>query len=106
MATPEQLFAIASERGWNDLRLLTASGNDYSRAYNAQPGESTESLLPVMNVFRRSGDDIRHVWASELLWTPMPGGHPRHVDSVWPLWNLLDLTAAGRDADWLPQLRY
>jgi predicted dithiol-disulfide oxidoreductase (DUF899 family) len=24
-----------------------------------------------------------------------PGQDPRHVDSIWPLWNLLDFTPEG-----------
>lgn len=105
-ATPAQLFDIAAERGWRDVRLLSAANNDYPRDYHAQPGEGTDSLMPIMNVFQRDGGEIRHFWASELLWTPMPGAHPRHVDSIWPLWNLLDMTRSGRGADWLPRVRY
>ena len=105
-ATPAQLFEIAKERSWSDVRLLSSQKNEYARDYNAQPGEDTSSLLPVMNSFHRDGDDIRHFWATETLWTPMPGGHPRHVDIVWPLWGLLDMTRAGRHPEMGPQLRY
>jgi predicted dithiol-disulfide oxidoreductase (DUF899 family) len=105
-ATPEQLFDIARERNWTDLRLLSCEKNDYARDYNAQPGESSESLLPLMNTFQKDGDAIHHVWASELLWTPIEGGHPRHIDIAWPLWGLLDMTRSGRHPDKSPQLRY
>ena len=105
-ATPAQLHAIARERGWNDLRLLSSQENDYTRDYLSQPGEATDSLIPVMNSFTRDADGIRHFWASETLWTPLPGGHPRHVDIVWPLWGLMDLTRSGRHPTWGPSLRY
>jgi predicted dithiol-disulfide oxidoreductase (DUF899 family) len=105
-ATPVQLNDIAKERGWSDLRLLSCEKNDYARDYNVQPGESSESLMPLMNVFQKDGDKIHHFWASELLWTPMEGGHPRHVDIAWPLWGLLDMTRSGRHPDMGPQLRY
>lgn len=105
-ATPVQLNDIAKERGWSDLRLLSCEKNDYARDYNAQPGETSESLMPLMNVFQKDGDKIHHFWASELLWTPMEGGHPRHVDIAWPLWGLLDMTRSGRHPDMGPQLRY
>ncbi len=105
-AMPAQLYDMARERGWTDLRLLSCEKNDYARDYNAQPGESSESLMPLMNVFQKDGDKIHHFWASELLWTPMEGGHPRHVDIAWPLWGLLDMTRSGRHPDMGPQLRY
>jgi predicted dithiol-disulfide oxidoreductase (DUF899 family) len=34
------------------------------------------------------------------------GQDPRHVDMLWPLWNLLDLTPEGRGKDWYPKLAY
>ena len=105
-ATPAQLFEIAKERGWTDFRLLSSEKNDYARDYNAQPGESSESLLPLMNAFQKDDDGIHHFWASELLWTPIEGGHPRHIDIAWPLWGLLDMTRSGRHPDMGPQLRY
>ncbi len=105
-ATPAQLFEMAKERGWTDLRLLSSEKNDYARDYNAQPGESSESLLPLMNAFQKDDDGIHHFWASELLWTPIEGGHPRHIDIAWPLWGLLDMTRSGRHPDMGPQLRY
>ena len=30
----------------------------------------------------------------------------RHVDMLWPVWNLFDLTPEGRGTDWYPKLRY
>jgi predicted dithiol-disulfide oxidoreductase (DUF899 family) len=30
----------------------------------------------------------------------------RHVDMVWPLWNLLDYTPSGRGGKWNPKLTY
>jgi predicted dithiol-disulfide oxidoreductase (DUF899 family) len=105
-ATPAQLFDIAKERNWHDLRLLSCEKNDYARDYNAQPGETSESLMPLMNAFQKDGDRIHHFWASELLWTPMESGHPRHLDIAWPLWGLLDMTRSGRHPDTNPQLRY
>ena len=105
-ATPTQLYDIARDRGWRDLRLLSCEKNDYASDYNAQPGETSESLMPLMNAFQKEGDKIHHFWASELLWTPMEGGHPRHIDIAWPLWGLLDMTRSGRHPEKGPELRY
>jgi len=53
-----------------------------------------------MNVFTRSGGQIRHFYATEQA-DPTPGQDDRHVDLLWPLWNLLDLTPSGRGG-WRP----
>jgi predicted dithiol-disulfide oxidoreductase (DUF899 family) len=35
------------------------------------------------------------------------GEEPRHVDSIWPIWNVLDLTPSGRDvASDFPAMQY
>lgn len=62
---------------------------------------------PMLNVFRRDGDVISHVWGSELLYAPKEDGQDeRHVDFLWPLWNVLDTTPGGRGRDWYPALSY
>jgi predicted dithiol-disulfide oxidoreductase (DUF899 family) len=33
------------------------------------------------------------------------GGNMRHLDMIWPLWNVLDMTPAGR-GQWYPELSY
>jgi predicted dithiol-disulfide oxidoreductase (DUF899 family) len=60
----------------------------------------------MMNVFRRMPEGIFHTWGSELLSHPMANGHPRHVDAVWPYWNLLDLTPGGRGERSVPPQNY
>ncbi len=105
-APVERLEEIAAERSWTDVRLLSSFGCDYQLDYRSETPPPDSSFLPVMNVFVRRGGRVFHRWASELLWTPIPGGHPRHVDPVWPLWNLLDLVASGRGESWQPQLYY
>jgi predicted dithiol-disulfide oxidoreductase (DUF899 family) len=59
-------------------------------------------------VFVRDGQGVRHAWATELMFAPRAeGADPRHVDSIWPLWNVLDLTPQGRGPDWdFPGLDY
>jgi predicted dithiol-disulfide oxidoreductase (DUF899 family) len=43
----------------------------------------------------------------ELLFAAFERGDDgRHVDSIWPLWNLFDLTPEGRGTTWYPKLRY
>jgi predicted dithiol-disulfide oxidoreductase (DUF899 family) len=100
-----RILAFAKERGWRRLRLLSSAGNTYNRDYFAETPEGNQ--MPILNVFVRSGDVVRHVWGTELMDAPVePGEEPRHVDLIWPLWNVLDLTPEGRGTDWQPSLSY
>jgi predicted dithiol-disulfide oxidoreductase (DUF899 family) len=92
---PDRVRTFARERGWRHLRLLSTAGNAYSRDYNAETPDGEQ--MPILNVFVRDGDQFRHTWASELMGAPREEGmDPRHVDSIWPLWNVLDVTPDGR----------
>jgi predicted dithiol-disulfide oxidoreductase (DUF899 family) len=35
-----------------------------------------------------------------------PGQDGRHVDQIWPLWNLFDFMPEGRGEKWYPRLSY
>jgi len=95
----------AKSRGWSNLRLLSSEKNTYNRDYHAEADD--DSQLPLLNVFVRNGKKVRHWYATELLFAKTePGQDPRHSDSIWPLWNLLDLTPEGRGKDWYPKLTY
>ncbi len=101
----EQFRAVARDRGWPEIRLLSAAGTDYNRDYLAESPEGAQ--LPMANVFVRRGGSVHHTWGSELRLTDRrPGQDPRHVDYMWPLWSILDCAPAGRDANWRPQLTY
>jgi predicted dithiol-disulfide oxidoreductase (DUF899 family) len=92
------------ERGWRRLRLLSSEGNTYNPDYLAETPEGAQR--PMLNVFHRDDDSIRHFWGSELFYAPWdPGQDPRHVGTLEPLWNLFDLTPEGRP-DWDEQLSY
>lgn len=100
-----RIRAFARERGWRNLRLLSSAGNTYNRDYH---GESADgSQMPCLNVFTRRGGVTRHAYATELLYVPSaPGQNGRHVDAIWPLWNLFDFLPEGRGSDWYPRLEY
>ena len=96
--------AFAEERGWRRLRLLSSEGNTFNPDYHGETAEGDQR--PLLNVFERDGDTIRHVWASELLYAPVDDDQePRHVGTIEPLWNLFDFTREGRP-DWDEQLSY
>ena len=99
-----RILAFAHERGWRRLRLLSSASNTYNRDYRAESEEGHQR--PMLTVFHREGDVIRHFWSSELFYAPWdPGQDPRHVGTLEPVWNLLDLTPEGRP-DWDEQLSY
>jgi predicted dithiol-disulfide oxidoreductase (DUF899 family) len=102
--TAERLLTFGSERGWKHVRLLSSANNTYNRDYHGEGPQGGQ--IPILNVFHREGDEIRHFWGTELMWAPAdPGQDPRHVGTLEPLWNLFDLTPEGRP-DWDEQLRY
>src|SRR3954447_23604700 len=104
-APVERLLVFAEARGWRRLRLVSSRSNTYNRDYLAE--EPDGSQLPMVNVFHRDGDVIRHFWGSELFYAPTePGQDPRHTGTIEPLWNIFDLTPTGRAGDWEEQLDY
>jgi predicted dithiol-disulfide oxidoreductase (DUF899 family) len=101
----ERLLAFGRERGWRYLRLLSSAGNSFNRDYHAELPDGRQR--PMLNVFRRNGDMIRHFWGSELFYAPSePDQDPRHVGTLEPSWNMLDLTPEGRPVVWDEQLSY
>lgn len=101
----ERVAAFGSERGWRRLRLLSSAGNSFNRDYHAETEEGDQ--IPMLNVFHRDGDTIRHFWGSELFYAPSePDQDPRHVGTLEPSWNMLDLTREGRPVVWDEQLSY
>lgn len=99
----DRLAAFAGERGWRQVRLLSSSGNSYNRDYFAETDGGVQ--MPAANVFIRRDGKIRHFYSAEQLYVDLPR-HPRHVDRIWPIWNILDLTPEGRGEDWFPRLSY
>ena len=96
---------FAQTRGWRRLRLLSSANNSYNRDYHGETPEGSQ--LPMLNVFVRREGKIYHSYATELQFMPPDKGqNQRHIDMMWPLWNLLDLTPEGRSADWYPSLTY
>lgn len=101
----ERVLAHARNRGWRRLRLLSSANNSYNLDYFGEDQDGDQ--WPILNIFLRQGHVIRHFWASELAFVSSEKGQdPRHVDFIWPLWNVFDMTPDGRSADWRPKLSY
>lgn len=115
-----RLVAWARQRGWNHLEFLSTAGNDYSAHYYGNTAGLTPAMRaergykaqenwdePMLNVFRKDGDTIRHFWGSELVFAPEePGQHHRALDFADPVWGLLDTIPEGRGDDWFPKVDY
>jgi predicted dithiol-disulfide oxidoreductase (DUF899 family) len=103
--SPQRLLTFAEERGWRRLRFLSSATTTFNRDYHAETSEGAQR--PMLTVFHRDGDTIRHFWSSELFYAPTdPGQDPRHVGTLEPLWNMFDLTPEGRPDNWAEQLSY
>ena len=94
----------AANRRWGPIRLLSSAPSTYNRDYHAEAEDGAQ--LPMATVFVRRGERIHHSWSTELRLLPFERGEYRHVDFMWPLWNIFDCTPDGRSTDWHPSLRY
>jgi predicted dithiol-disulfide oxidoreductase (DUF899 family) len=94
-APPERINAWAKERGWSQIPLVSGYKSPFQTDYKCQ-SENDDMQLPVMHVFTKRDGRIFHFWGTEVMMN--------HVDTVWPYWNLMDFTPAGRpDRDTPPQ---
>jgi predicted dithiol-disulfide oxidoreductase (DUF899 family) len=101
----ERIREFAKERGWRNLRILSSAGSTYNHDYQGENAKGDQ--MPALNVFVRRNGKIAHFYNTELMFAPPPPGQdPRHVDMIWPLWNLLDVTPEGRGEKWSPKLAY
>ena len=114
-----RLASWAHDRGWNHHRLLSTAGNDYNAHYYGNTASLTPAMRaergykasenwdePMLNVFRKDGDTIRHFWGSELVFAPEdPGQNHRGLDFMDPVWGMLDMIPEGR-GDWFPSVAY
>jgi predicted dithiol-disulfide oxidoreductase (DUF899 family) len=102
----ERILEFTNNRGWKNLNLLSSANNTYNRDYGAE--DERGSQWPALNVFARRDGRVHHFYNTELLYAPAAekGQDGRHIDLIWPLWNMLDYTPEGRGTDWYPRLRY
>jgi len=101
----ERISAVALQRNWRNLRLLSSANNSYNADYFGEDAKGDQR--PSLNIFVRRDGAIHHFFHSELMFAPSePGQDPRHVDIIWPLWNMLDFTPEGRGENWYPKLSY
>ena len=97
-------FSISKRNvGGGTYRFTPTRQGDYTRAYVS----ANDDDIPGLSVFTRSDGTIRHFWSGEMSGEMAdPGQDPRGATDLDPLWTILDLTPAGRGADWYPKLEY
>jgi len=101
----ERIREFAKERGWRHLRILSSANSTYNHDYQGENAKGEQ--MPAMNVFVKRNGKMYHSWNTELMFAPSdPGQDMRHVDMIWPLWSLLDVTRDGRGEKWNPKLAY
>jgi predicted dithiol-disulfide oxidoreductase (DUF899 family) len=71
----QRIRAFVGERGWRRLSLLSSARTTYNGDYFAETAEGHQR--PMLNVFHRDGETIRHFWGPELFCAPTePGQDP------------------------------
>lgn len=101
----EHFRAHAYSRGWAEIRMLSSGESSYNRDYGAEDAEGRQ--WPIATVFARRDGQVHHWWSSELFWASHhEGEESRHVDFMWPYWNILDCTPEGRPRENTPRLEY
>ena len=94
---------FAKTRDWSRLRLLSSAKNTFNHDYFGE--DESEDQNPLLHVFVKRGKKIFHSWTSELQMVETePGQNQRHLDTMWPLWNVLDCTPDERGKSWFPSL--
>ena len=101
-ADPKALRDYARERGWNNLRLLSAGSSTFKRdlgSENADGGQDSS-----VSVFTKdTNGTVRHFYTAHPKMAPEI--NERGIDLLAPVWNFMDLTPQGR-GKWYASLAY
>jgi predicted dithiol-disulfide oxidoreductase (DUF899 family) len=97
----DDLLAYGEERGWGALRLLSSQDCAFNADMEVEDADGAQ--WPAMSVFVRTpSGEVQQSWSGGAR---MDDEHFRGLDLLSPVWNLLDLTPAGR-ASWMPKRSY
>lgn len=101
----ERQVNFATERGWRDLEFVQTEGDSYAQDLGLIRDDGYEN--PGLHVYKKDGASVRLFWSSGMqMDLADPGQDPRDYPDIASLWNILDLTPAGRGDDWYPKLSY
>lgn len=94
----------ARQRGWDRIRLLSCHDNSFNHDLGmASTNDADDSGVPGISVFTRAADGT--IYHRYTVGSDIDADTERGIDLLSPVWNLLDLTPAGR-GDWYPGHRY
>jgi predicted dithiol-disulfide oxidoreductase (DUF899 family) len=95
------LRALARDRNWADLRLLSSGGSTFKTDFAFQSADGDQ--YPGISVFARDPQgEVRHFYSASAIMGP---DAYRGMDLLSPVWNVLDLTPGGR-GEWFPGISY
>jgi predicted dithiol-disulfide oxidoreductase (DUF899 family) len=101
-ADPKALRDHARDRGWNNLRLLSAGSNTFR--YDLGSEEADGGQDSSVSVFTKDADNtVRHFYTVHPRMAPEI--KKRGIDLLAPVWNFMDLTPQGR-GEWYASLAY
>ena len=101
-ADPKALRDHSRERGWNNLRLLSAGSNTFK--YDLGSEETDGGQDSSVTVFTKDADNtVRHFYTAHPRMAPEI--QERGIDLLAPVWNFMDLTPQGR-GEWYASLAY
>jgi predicted dithiol-disulfide oxidoreductase (DUF899 family) len=101
-AEPPTWRAWARERGWRNLRLVSAGDSTFKWDFGGENKEGGQDS--TLNVFRKDADGtIRHFYTAHP--TMAADIQERGIDLYTPVYNLLDVTPQGR-GNWYASLAY
>jgi predicted dithiol-disulfide oxidoreductase (DUF899 family) len=101
-ADPGSLRRHARNRGWHNLRLLSAGDSSFKYDLGSEDEDGNQDS--TVSVFTRASDgSVRHFYSAHpAMSEDIP---ERGIDLLNPVWHVLDLTPQGR-GDWSAELDY
>jgi predicted dithiol-disulfide oxidoreductase (DUF899 family) len=101
-ADPKALRDHARQRGWDNLRLLSAGSNTFKYDLGSEGADGGQDS--AVSVFTKDGaNTVRHFYSAHPRMAPEI--NERGIDLLAPVWNFMDLTPQGR-GKWYASLAY
>lgn len=101
-ADPKALRDHARQRGWNNIRLLSAGSSTFKQDLGSENADGAQDSS--VSVFTKDNDGtVRHFYSAHPRMAPEI--KERGIDLLAPVWNFMDLTPQGR-GNWYASLSY